>query len=209
MYIPAKMQIKSIDQAHEFIDEFSFGSIISQCLEGTELPFLLKKDEGDSGTLYCHFARSNSHWQNLGGKQVLIIFNGPHAYISPTWYATQPAVPTWNYASVHVYGQVESLDEAQTLQVARQMTDKYEPSLADQGYFTNIDDALYQKKLAKAIVACKIVINKIDAKQKLGQHRKSADQQGVVKGLSAANDHNSQGLLTYMHKFGIGLGENE
>ena len=208
MYMPPKMKMSSTEQAHQFIENVSFGLIVSQSLEASHLPFLLKKEQGDMGTLYCHFARANGHWKNLDGNKVLITFNGPHAYISPSWYASSPAVPTWNYAAVHVYGKVELLDAAQTLDVAIQSMDKYEPAQAQVRHDSEPDLATseYQTKLSKAIVGCKIVISQIDGKLKLGQQRKQQDQLGVVKGLAAENDHNSQALLSFMQKTGIGVG---
>ena len=199
--------MRTNEQAHQFIENYSFGMIVSQSLEGTHLPFLLNKDEGDMGTLYCHFARANGHWKNLDANKVLIAFNGPNAYISPSWYASRLAVPTWNYAAVHVYGKVELLDAAQTLDLARQTMDKYEP----QGEMRHdseqeLKTREFQAKLSKAIVGCKIVISQIDGKLKLGQHRKPQDQQGVVKGLAAENDDNSQALLSYMRATEIGMG---
>ena len=199
------MKMQLIEESHQFIDEFSFGVIVSESLDATHLPFLLNQKEGNNGALYCHFARSNSHWKSLEGKKVLIIFNGPHAYISPSWYATVPAVPTWNYATVHVYGYVEVLDPEQTLDIVEQTVNKYEPSLLVK---RNIVTEEVREKLKKGIVACKIVITNIEGKQKLGQGRSIDDQQGVVKGLLSSNDSNSINLLNYMTKGNIGLGKS-
>ena len=86
--------------------------MISDDLEASHLPLLLDENEGEKGTLYGHFSRANHHWKRLM-EQMLIFF--PHSYISPTWYKTSPAVPTWNYSAVHVIGTVQLIDEGTTL----------------------------------------------------------------------------------------------
>ena len=204
MYIPSAMKMTSVSQAHDLIHEFSFGAIISESMEASHLPFMLKQDEGNLGTLYCHFARANPQWQQLENKEALVVFSGPHSYISPTWYASKPAVPTWNYAAVHVYGRVEILTGAQAIKVLDDTVGKYEPELLTNNELISAD---YKEKLAKAIVAAKITITRFDGKLKLGQHRKAEDQQGVVRGLSSNLDLDSRALLKYMIRNNIALGK--
>ncbi|SFF98638.1 FMN-binding negative transcriptional regulator [Neptunomonas qingdaonensis] len=129
MYIPSNMKMDDLSTAHDFIDEFGFGVIVSDSLTGTHLPFVLHRDEGDNGVLYSHCAKANPHWKELDNKEVLIIFSGPHSYISPSWYAQSPAVPTWNYAAVHAYGIVSLLDDKQTLDAVEAVVGQYEPGL--------------------------------------------------------------------------------
>ncbi len=203
MYIPEKMKIPSLEASHQFIGQFGFGIIISEPLEGTHLPFLLNKNEGEFGTLYCHFARANPQWKNIKNNKVMVIFNGPHAYISPSWYAKTPAVPTWNYAAVHIYGTVEVVDNAQTLLIIKNTIAKYEPDLTDN---QQICPDEHQTKLANAIVGVKIPIKQIEGKLKLGQHRSLDDQRGVVAGLSAVNHPRADELLTYMQQLEVGIG---
>ncbi len=201
MYIPENMLMSSTD-IYQFIEEYSFAVIISESLEATHLPFILDRSEGEKGTLYCHFARANPHWQKLNGQKVLIIFSGPHAYISPTWYAATPAVPTWNYAAVHVYGQVEVLPDSKTLAVIDNMVNHYEPNLSNNQPVISDE---YKDRLVKNIVAVKIKISRFEAKQKLGQHRKIEDQQGVLKALQSSDQLDAKGLLNYMFKSGVGV----
>lgn len=203
MYIPSNMKMESTEGVHEFIDEFSFGVVISKSLEGTHLPFILKKDEGEFGSLYGHFAKANPQWKRLSGKEVLVIFSGPHAYISPTWYAKSPAAPTWNYAAVHVYGVVEILNTTQAREVAEQTVNKYEPSLlVERNILTNE----LIEKLLPGIVGFKITISRIEGKLKLGQQRISEDQRGVVEGLQSVDSHKAQALVNYMLRKGVGIG---
>lgn len=203
MYVPSNMKMESTEDAHEFIDEFSFGIVVSKSLEGTHLPFLLKKDEGELGTLYGHFAKANPQWKRLSGQEVLVIFSGPHAYISPTWYATSQAAPTWNYAAVHVHGMGGILNTAQTRGVIEQTVKKYEPSLlAERNILTNE----LIEKLLPGVVGFKIIISRIEGKLKLGQQRISEDQKGVVEGLQSVNSHTAQALVDYMVRKGVGTG---
>ena len=127
MFIPKHNKMDNLSVAHDFIDEFSFGLVVSNSLTGTHLPFVLHKNEGEMGTLYTHCAKANSHWKELDSTEALIVFTGPHSYISPSWYAKSPGVPTWNYSAVHVYGTVSLLNDSETLDVVEEVVHKYEP----------------------------------------------------------------------------------
>ncbi|MBY4677829.1 FMN-binding negative transcriptional regulator [Marinobacterium arenosum] len=204
MYVPGNMQMASTEQAQAFVDQFGFGVLVSEPLQGSHLPFLLNRSEGHSGTLYSHFAKANPHWQDLDGKEVLIIFSGPHSYISPTWYAAAPAVPTWNYAAVHAYGVVRLLDGPRTLEVVEQTVAKYEPELlAKRDILTDA----FRDRLLAGIVGFKVELSRLEGKLKLGQHRKPADQQGVWQGLQASDDLQAQALAQYMARVQLGTGQ--
>src|ERR687890_349960 len=108
MYIPEHFREGRIEVLHDFVRRYSFGTLVSQ-VEGepfaTHIPFLLDGGRGPNGTLRAHVARANPHWRGLrGDTTALVMFQGPHAYVSPSWYATPVAVPTWNYSAVHAYG---------------------------------------------------------------------------------------------------------
>ncbi|AZG72350.1 FMN-binding negative transcriptional regulator [Shewanella livingstonensis] len=207
MHVPDKWDMSAqlfIHQfIHQFIQQYGFAAVITDDLDCSHLPLLLAPLEGQHGTLYGHFARTNPHWKQAEGATVLCIFNGPHAYISPTWYDSQPAVPTWNYSVVHAKGRLELLDDATTVQVLESTIEQYEPSLLDNGGFIPQG---YQDKLAKGIVGFKIVIDELQGKQKLGQHRHQRDQQGVAQGLSQSTRTDEKQLLDYMVRHNIGLG---
>jgi len=226
MYIPTKLVVSDIHEIHHFIDNHGFGLIVGngsdhdgrdaknkvgntlgnhkkKGIEGTHLPFILNKEEGEYGTLYCHFARINPHWTSLAGEEALVVFHGPHAYISPTWYASEPNVPTWNYTAVHVYGELTVLSDEQTVEVMEKTVKKYEPQLWDN---QRVMPTAYRDKLQKAVVACKITLTCVEAQYKLGQQRRDEDQQGVVEGLSQCEDLDSIGLLNFMQQTRIGIG---
>lgn len=110
MYIPRSFREDNIAALHELIRQHSFGTLFSQTSEGpfaTHLPFLIDPEPWPFGTMRAHMARANPHWRRLtNAVDVLVVFLGPHAYISPSWYVNQVTVPTWNYAAVHAVGRV-------------------------------------------------------------------------------------------------------
>src|SRR5436309_4848810 len=108
MYIPTPFREESLDILHEVIRQHSFATLVTSAPDGliaTHIPILLDPMRGSYGTLIGHVARENPHWRAFGGNQeTMAIFQGPHAYVSPSWYTTPYAVPTWNYVVVHAYG---------------------------------------------------------------------------------------------------------
>ena len=203
MYIPNNMLLQDQQAITDFIRQHGFGLLVGPDLTASHLPLLLQPNEGSHGVLYGHLARANPQWQQLEQQRVLVVFSGPHSYISPNWYQSKPAVPTWNYAAVHCYGRVELLGATDTLAGMQQLIKKYEPSLLqDQDKMP----AAYQQKLAAAVVGFRIVLDDIQAKEKLGQHRRQEDQAGVYQALKNSAEPDATALAAYMAKRGLGLG---
>ena len=119
MYIPKTFEVTDSSTLHEFIDTYSFGTLVTVGGEqaiATRIPLILDRASGRHGTLLGHVARANPQWRSFdGNRQCLVMFDGPHAYVSPSWYATSPAVPTWNYATVHVYGTPRPIHDMEQL----------------------------------------------------------------------------------------------
>lgn len=203
MYIPKNMEMSEEDAIKTFISEYGFGVLVSDDLTATHLPLIYESDEGTLGCLYGHFGRANAHWKVAEHQRVMVIFNGPHSYISPTWYSVKPAVPTWNYAAVHCYGVLKPLSEKENEQAMNQLVAKYEPELLDASETMPRD---YQSKLRQAVVGFKIVVDDIHAKEKLGQHRKIEDQKGVFAALRQSAHPDDIALLAYMKKRNLGVG---
>ncbi|GHG03673.1 FMN-binding negative transcriptional regulator [Thalassotalea marina] len=201
MHVPDKWQFPSNEEVTAFIHKFSFATLVSPSLDSSRLPLVY--DESTS-QLIGHFARSNPHWKTANNSRCLAIFDGPHSYISPTWYDSHPAVPTWNYASVHIKGLVTLLEPEQTLQSLHDLINKYEPTL---NYANNVMTKEYQQKLLKGIVGFSMKVEQIEAKAKLGQHRTAADQKAVAESLSLQGSANSEQLLALMRQWKIGVGE--
>jgi transcriptional regulator len=206
MYLPKKQVLSGRDRITEFVAKFGFGVLISSDLEASHMPFLLLDDQREAGSglrLAGHFAKANPHWQSLNGCEVLVVFTGPHAYISPTWYSAAPNVPTWNYASVHMRGILRFTDERETVNIVEGLMQQYEPALI---HDRTIVTAEYQQRLLAAIVGFEIVVNKVEGREKLGQHRSHADQVGVYQALSSSVRSDARELAAYMRSCGIGIG---
>jgi len=202
MYIPNKFKMTEITHKHQFIDEFGFGVVISSAdgLSGTHVPFVLHADEGEQGMLYAHCAKANPLWKNLDGQKVLVIFTGPHGYISPSWYTTKPAVPTWNYTAVHAYGVASLLDPEATLKAVEQVVEKYEPQLLVE---RNIVTDQIKHKMLAGIVGFKIALTTLEGQLKLGQNKSKDDQTGVLNALNNSNNVNNLMLSNYMQKMNL------
>lgn len=201
MYIPNHFNMGDTSNCQRFIKKFGFGILISNSLTGSHLPFVLKTNEGENGTLYAHCARANKHWKELDNEKVLIIFSGPHAYISPSWYSQSPAVPTWNYTTVHVYGKVTLLNAKESLSAIDDVVKQYEPSLLNHKNIVTDD---YKHKLLGGLVAFKIEITQLEGQLKLGQQKKEEDQLGVFNALSTSNNLGDKALANYMREINIG-----
>ncbi|MBP1906333.1 transcriptional regulator [Paenibacillus turicensis] len=190
MYIPKPFLVANEEQLIAFVQEHSFGILFSQS-EGepfaTHLPFLIEKDA--SGDLYLlgHMARSNPHWSKIEGN-VLVVFNGPHAYISPTWYQEEKTVPTWNYISVHTYGEFNLINSSkELLNIMNQTINKYESQMPTPWETDLLSE--FNSQLMKAIVGFKIKITKIEGKWKLNQNHSTDRRRKLIDGLRQTNDY--------------------
>jgi predicted FMN-binding regulatory protein PaiB len=134
LYMPPHFRVDDRAALARFMDENGFATLVSHAAGGLSVSHvpLLVEAEGDALRLLGHVARNNDHWRALeAADEVLAIFHGPHAYVSPTWYAQHPSVPTWNYAVVHAHGKARLMDEARcttSLPVFRPSTRQATPS---------------------------------------------------------------------------------
>ena len=203
MFTPTHFAMHGQAEQHQFIHDSAFGVLVSGSLSGTHLPFILRENEGESGVLYTHCAKENPHWQELDNADVVVIFTGPHNYISPSWYAKGPAVPTWNYTAVHAYGRVSFLNDDETITALDEVVEKYEPGLL---VSKDILTDRLKERLLPAIVGFKIEITRMEGQLKLGQQRTKADQLGVYQALAQSSRLEDLALAQYMKKIDIGLG---
>jgi transcriptional regulator len=185
MYIPAHFRETDIATLYAFIDEHLFGLLVSQ-LEGapfvTHLPFLLDRDAGPNGTLLGHVARPNPQWRELAGQPVLCVFNGPHAYVSPTWYDADKVVPTWNYVAVHVYGRATLIEEPRELvKLVSRLTERMEQHMPTPWKFDESDP--FVNRMAAGIVGFRIEIERIEGKWKLNQNHPPERRRRVIVAL--------------------------
>jgi transcriptional regulator len=164
--------------------------------QATHLP-LVVKDEGEHGVLEGHFARANPHWKSLVGRETLVVFNGPHSYVSPTLYAESLSVPTWNYIAVHAYGTpllIEDEPGKDTLLAG--LIEASEPAYAEK--WRQMPDGFRRTMLA-GIVGFRIPISRVEGKFKLSQNRPEADLQNV-RTAHAQGDPDQRALAAWMSR---------
>ncbi|MDQ0509650.1 FMN-binding negative transcriptional regulator [Ancylobacter amanitiformis] len=156
-------------------------------LVATPLPLFLDEAEGPHGTLYGHVAKANPQWRAPPLGEALVIFSGPDAYVTPSWYASKPehgkVVPTWNYIAVHAYGPVEFFeDPARLLDAVTHLTELHEGRRDEPWAVSDAPDQFIQSQL-KGIVGLRLAISRIEGKRKMSQNRPQADRAGVAAGL--------------------------
>jgi transcriptional regulator len=197
MYIPSHFKITDETIANDIMKEHSFATLFSQhngIPFATHLPLILNKE---NTYLYGHFARPNPQWNDINGQTVLAIFHGHHCYISPSWYETNKSVPTWNYVTVHVYGEVEFLeDENELISSLHEMVLKYEAP--DSSYRLQDVDADFLAGMTKGVQGFKIKINKIEGKAKLSQNHSLQRQELVINQLEQISKTNEQQISSLM-----------
>ncbi|WP_078410481.1 FMN-binding negative transcriptional regulator [Priestia abyssalis] len=199
MYIPKHFKIDNEEVIYDFIEKYSFATLFSQHNGepyATHLPLILNKGES---ALYGHFARPNEQWKDMETQQVLVVFQGPHCYISPSWYETTMAVPTWNYVSIHLYGKMEIVEDQKVIfDSLNDMVNKYESP--DSSYNLKDVDSRFFEGMNKGIVAFKIKITKIEAKAKLSQNHPVERQELIIKRLENTTNQDNLQVASLMKK---------
>lgn len=202
MYTPSAFKLDELSEQHHLIRDTRLALVVTHGPEGLQashLPLLLNADEGPFGTLYGHLARANRQWQALQeASEVLVIFAGADAYISPGFYPAKAehgkVVPTWNYLAVHAYGKAQVFTDAERLlTVVSGLTERHENGRAQPWAVTDAP-ADYIDGMLKAIVGFALPIQRLEGKRKLSQNRSAADQAGVRDGLAASQDLHDQTL---------------
>jgi len=191
MYTPDIFALTDPAEAGRILREHSFGLLVTAA-EGapmaSHLPFLFDADRGPKGTLLCHMARANPQWKDFAkleaaGCEALVVFQGPHGYVSPSWYAGGPAVPTWNYLAVHAYGAPRIIDDPAKIKAHQErLVDTHEAGFAAPWSMASQPED-YIARMLRGIVAFEIPISRLEAKAKLSQNKSEADRQGVIAAL--------------------------
>lgn len=203
MYVPSHFDLKDVDEARALMRARSFATLVSTGEDGapfvTHLPLLLEADGSPHGKLVGHVARANPHWRLFDrGTPTLAVFHGPHAYISPNWYASPNLVPTWNYTAVHAYGTPRVLgDSADALAVVERLAAYFEASLPQPWTTAALPpgNALAQMK---GIVAFEMPIERLQAKAKVGQNRLAADRQSAAAALDVLGGEDNTAVAALM-----------
>ncbi len=200
MYTPSAFAETDLATIHAFIEANSFATLVSQHdgqLAASHLPILLERGAGPRGTLYGHMARANPQWRQAEGTEVLAIFSGPHAYISPSWYESPDVVPTWNYAAVHASGIFRKVDaEAELLRILEDSVHFFERGLPRPWSIDARSASLRQR--ARMTMGFRIEIGRLEGKWKVGQNHPAERRRKVIKVLENRPDDNSRAIAEMM-----------
>lgn len=196
MYIPASFKESRIERLHDLIVNHPLGLLVTNGdndLEASPIPFLFYANEGKYGVLRAHLAKANPHWKSLAEHvECLVVFQGPEGYVTPSWYPskaeTHKAVPTWNYATVQVWGNASVTEDAAWLR--RQLDDLTMLHEKSRPQPWSVSDAPvdYIASQMKAIIGIEILIRRIDGKWKMSQNKDDADREGVIAGMRSDTD---------------------
>jgi transcriptional regulator len=203
VYLPPHFTETRPDILAAHIERHDFALLVTNGAGGmiaSQIPVLSETRDGVL-RLQGHLARANPQVADLAaGGEALMIFAGPHAYISPGWYEAGPAVPTWNYASVHAYGTVRPIDDAGWLRgLLRRLSDRHE---AREAVPWRMDDlpAPYLASMLKGIVGLELAVARLEGKFKLSQNRPAGDRPRIIAALEARGDADSRGVAQLMRE---------
>ncbi len=194
MYVPEVFAVADQAEARRMMREHSFALLVTAAggsPVATHLPFLFDPERGPKGTLLCHMARANPQWKDFAkleaeGHEALVIFQGPHGYVSPNWYGPGPAVPTWNYLAVHAYGSPRIIDDAAEIKAHQErLVEAHEAGFATPWSMAGQDEK-YIRRMLRGIVAFEMPITRLEAKAKLSQNKTEDDRRGVVGALETS-----------------------
>jgi transcriptional regulator len=207
MYVPNHFKEDDQEKLQQHIRDYGFGILIiadDEGIEANHVPFHLSTGEnGSLGHLECHLARSNPVWQRMqGGAQVLAVFQGPDAYVSPSWYPTKAetgrVVPTWNYLAVHAEGRAQIIHDSSWLKHhLNKLTEQHESQMAAPW---SVDDAPadFTERLVRAIVGIEIKIESLRGKLKASQNQPDQNRAGVKAGLESGEGAKNRAMAQFI-----------
>ncbi len=200
MYIPHHYKNENLSEVKDFLKKHSFGLLINQTNGkpwATHIPLELDVDEKGNDVLVSHISKANPQWKNFEKEpQVLCVFNGPHSYVSSSWYKEEE-VPTWNYIAVHIYGNIKVLPEEAVLASLHKLVDKYEQNSKNPLSLNNLSKGTMRQ--IKGIVGFQISIEEIHAAYKLSQGREH-DHPKIISELEETKNPGSHGVAKEMKK---------
>jgi transcriptional regulator len=205
MYVPKHFDASDVAWCHAHIRREPFAMLVGVDQAGapfaTHLPVLLDEAPAPLGTLLAHVARPNPQWQLFAtNRPVLVVFPGAHAYVSPSWYAQHPSVPTWNYVAVHAYGVPRVIeDPARVRALLDRLVQTFENGRPAPWQMDGLPDD-YASSMMRGIVAFEIPIDRLEGKAKLSQNRDATDRARVREALRANGDTLSQAVAHLMEE---------
>lgn len=200
MYVPEHFAVTDQAALFDLMRQFSFATLVSVHQEvpfATPMPFVVRPDLGQQGVLRSHIARRNPQWESFHlNKEVLVMFQGDHSFISPTWYEKHPSVPTWNYVTVHAYGRPRVVETPQAVkELLHELVLQYE----QEWDMMDLPES-YLSGMIQGIVAFEIEITRLEGKFKLSQNRSRADQEQVAGALVKSSNPSDQAIAQRMRK---------
>jgi transcriptional regulator len=196
LYVPDHFRVEDPDTLFEFVRQYAFGTLVSSGAAGlhvSHVPFVAERD-AQGMRLLGHVARANEHWQALeSADHVVAIFQGPHAYVSPSWYSHHPSVPTWNYAVVHARAKARLMDEAALHDLLLRLSATYEAANPRPWKMSGLP-ADYVATMLKAIVGFELEVERLDGKFKLSQNR-AAEAPRVIAQLETQGEPELAALM--------------
>lgn len=203
VYLPAAFTESRPEVLVEHIERYDFGLLVSHSDDGivaSHVPFVVDRD-GDNLHLHAHLARPNPQVRQLArGGEVLAIFHGPHAYISPNWYGSGPSVPTWNYIDVHAYGIVRLVEDGDWLRrLLRRLSERHEARSPVPWRMDELPES-YVEGMLRGIIGLDISVTRLEGKYKLSQNRPAADRPGVIDALEAQDDDEPRAVARLMRE---------
>jgi transcriptional regulator len=204
VYLPPVFTESRTEVLIAHIERHDFGLLVSQgetAPTASHVPFLVERRDGRL-LLQAHLARPNPQLAELDrAGEALAIFQGPHAYVSPTWYTAAPAVPTWNYAAVHAYGKVRTIADPDWLgDFVRRLSDRHEAREPAPPWRMEQLPEPYVASMLRGIVGVEIEVGRLEGKFKLSQNRPAADRPRIIAALEAREDAESRGLAALMRR---------
>ncbi len=199
MYIPKHFEEVDKKKLVEFMREYNFAVIVSSAKKrywATHIPFLIT-ETGDDVILRAHMAKANPQWANFKNEEeILVIFQEPHSYISPSLYENPVSVPTWNYIAVHAYGIPKILPSLEDrIKMLEDSFKEFEPKFKEQ-WDTLPED--YKSDLLDGITAFEVRITRLDGKFKLSQNRSSGDRTRIIEKLDSSGEKVKQDIAKFM-----------
>jgi transcriptional regulator len=211
MYVPQNYREDRPEVLHDLVRHFGFATLITSgsdgALEANHLPIFLDTSRGQHGVLRGHVARPNTVWQSLAqGRDVLCVFLGPHAYVSPAWYRSAgPHVPTWNYAAVHIWGRPRLIEGPELRRHLFELVEFFESEHAQPWSARSLPEE-FLDRMQRAIVGFEIEITRIQGKRKLGQNRTKEDREGAATALASTGDSLAAEIAQLMRSIGTHAG---
>ncbi|MCF8199860.1 MAG: FMN-binding negative transcriptional regulator [Sulfuritalea sp.] len=212
MYLPTHFEEAHSEVLHALMREHPFATIVTSDTDGltaNHLPLHLDTDGSEPGVLQGHVARANPLWQTAADTDALVIFQGPQAYVSPSWYPTKrehgKAVPTWNYVIAHARGRLRAIDDPIWLRTQLEtLVDSHETGMAEPWRISDAPPG-YIEKMLKAIVGIEITLTELTGKWKISQNQPEINRAGVVAGLNQQGTTDTQHMADLVAGVGAGI----